>query len=43
MDSKFMDLALPVLKDEEKTKNILHMLRALETVEDVGSVVRLLA
>lgn len=43
MDSKFMDLALPVLKDEEKTKNILHMLRALETVKDVGNVVRLLA
>lgn len=43
LDAKFVGLAFPVLKDNERTKKILHALHRLETLDDVSSLLSLLA
>lgn len=42
LDAKFTELALPVLKNENKVKSILHTLRTLETLKDLSNLMGLL-
>ncbi|MDI7259555.1 MAG: MmgE/PrpD family protein [Thermodesulfobacteriota bacterium] len=41
MDTKFMDLALPVLKKKNKTKEVLHLLRNLESLKNIRRLMSL--
>jgi hypothetical protein len=41
LHAKFIGLALPVLKNEDKTKNGLHMLRELEKARDIRNLMHL--
>ncbi len=42
IDAKFLGLALPVLKDKDKTKKVLYKFRNLETLKDVRHLMSLL-
>jgi 2-methylcitrate dehydratase PrpD len=42
IDAKFLGLALPVLKDKDKTKKVLYKLRNLETLKDARYLMNLL-
>jgi 2-methylcitrate dehydratase PrpD len=43
MDTKFLELALPVLKRKDKTKKALHLLRTFETLKSISRLMGLLA
>lgn len=42
IDSKFSSLALPLIKDEKKTKDILHLLWGLEREKNINKLIRFL-
>ncbi|MFH1672070.1 MAG: MmgE/PrpD family protein [Pseudomonadota bacterium] len=43
LESKFLNLALPVIKDNRKTEDILHILNELEKEKNLSNLMRLLS